>query len=233
MLDSSGSVFDPSFSNWLSELSFVKYVVNNSLPFDTRVGLIIFSGCLSFWTFEQCKDYRLIKKWGLRQYGLNHTALVDAVSDLDRNDFLFGPTWTDDALILAYGEFANYSGDSSRSKMIVMVTDGNPTSGHEPCDMTGYESETLQNLKQDDVAIVVVAVKVDESDINDTFYTCLATNDYYFKVKNFQQLLNESLLHQIEDIVCANWTDPPTNDYPTNIPTTQPVSYVIIFEFLC
>ena len=56
ILDSSGSVYDSGYDNWQAEIDFAMAIVNNSLPGDSKIGLINFSGCGSNKDFDSCRS---------------------------------------------------------------------------------------------------------------------------------------------------------------------------------
>ena len=111
----------------------------------------------------------------METHGLNHSADGDAITVMERgDDFLSGCIWIDTAVRMAYNEFANYS-SAGRSKMIIMITDGNPTGGHEP----------FQNLQS--VKVIIVGVGVEgSSPIDADFFSCIISDpSYYFNVEGF------------------------------------------------
>jgi len=217
ILDSSGSVYDDNYENWQNELDFASAIVGSALPSDTRVSTILFSGCGQNKDFRQCKsDGKFQKKWSLDTFGNDVSAVYDALTALGPDDFLGGYTWTDEAMFMALQEFtANSTAD--RSKMIVLVTDGEPfpaEQGHEPCvASTGYVSTTLSALRQLGVYIVGVGIDVTQSTIDDMF-SCVV-DDFerdFFYATDFEALLD--LESEVGDLVCA--------DEDLDLPTTTP-----------
>lgn len=62
----------------------------------------------------------------------------------------------DEALRMAKEDFDAY-GSSDRAKMIIIETDGKPTSNHEPCEIDNGDitySDTLQALNDDGVILL-------------------------------------------------------------------------------
>ena len=75
--------------------------------------------------------------WGLNDYGSpnDQQAVYDRFASMGPNDFNGGYTWTEEAMSIALKEF-NANSTADRSKMIIILTDGEPypfNQGHEPC----------------------------------------------------------------------------------------------------
>ena len=117
------------YANWFAEIDFVKALVNDSLPTDTRVGVVLFGGCgtnADLQTLDACIEFGKLKKmWGLNAFGSpnDQEAVYNRVSQLGSNDFLGGFTWTDEALTIALNEFEANSTDD-RQKILILLTDG-------------------------------------------------------------------------------------------------------------
>lgn len=211
VLDTSRSVLsqDPTeadvYVNWKAEIDFCKSVVNNSLPDNSRAGLIIFGGCSRWSSLEQCIKHERIKlMWELNTFGTPYNdqqALYDRIEQLDENDFTGGYTWTNDALGLALNEFRKNS-DKNRKKMIILVTDGEPyPNNKKPCDSSGYESTELTLLKQMGVTIVTVGIDLD-LDVIHQFFSCVSKPEHMFEIDSFD-LLGE-VIESMETVVCTN-----------------------------
>ena len=87
MVDSSGSVWDEQYENWENELDLVYDIIDNVLPFNSKVSLINFSGCGSSFTFQQCRDQNRLKKMiGLNDNGIPNDldavlSIIDAIDE--------------------------------------------------------------------------------------------------------------------------------------------------------
>ena len=207
ILESSGSVYDDGYVTWHAEIDFAKAIVNSSLPEDSRVGLINFSGCGSSFTVEQCKQQgRLDKMWTLNSYGNpnDQQAVYDRIDQIDSNDFKGGWSWTDEALNIALNEF-NANSTRHRTKMIIIMTHGEPeplNSGHDPCKAsTGYISPTLLSLKQLGVIILAVGIDVTQFAIDD-FFKCIVDDfdEHFFYLNEFNQA--GDLISIVGSVVC-------------------------------
>merc|ERR1719150_2713248 len=247
ILDSSGSAYDAGYDNWQAEIDFVKSVVNESLPSDSRVALINFSGCGSNKNLSQCLDAgKLDKMWGLNDFGTpnDHDALYQRISEMDSSDFLSGYTWTNEALFLALSEFQANS-PMNRSKMIILLTDGEPfphnvNPPHEPCiASTGYESNTLSNLKALNTVILTVGIAVNDTKVSE-YLECIVDDfdGQYFEATDFNDLysLDEKVGSLLLDS-CSNTTMTPTTTdsmttgLPTGTPTVLPTSPIDLDDY--
>jgi len=177
ILDSSGSVAfnDDDLSNWKAEIDFVAAAVRDSLPVDSRIGLINFSGCGPKVTFEDCQKQNKLKlEWGLTDFSTKEQVLA-RIASMGPDDFNAGFTWTDEALSIALEEFEDHS-SKDRSKMIVLLTDGEPypyNEGHEPCKTsTNYVSETVTALKE--LRAKVVTVAINSNDMINEYFLCMS-----------------------------------------------------------
>jgi len=227
ILDSSGSVYDEQYINWQSEIDFAKSIVNNSLPRNTKIGAINFSGCGPSYDFEQCKaQNRLKKMWGLNTYGVPYNdqqAVYDRFAAMGPADFNSGTTWTDSALSIALNEF-NGNGSAYREKMVILVTDGQPypyNQGHEPCkNSTGYISPTLASLRALGTTIIAIGIDVSQSAIDD-FFSCITIdfNKYFFYVSDFYGLTH--LTKKMRGLVCPTPAPTPAPTNVTGNPTTN------------
>jgi len=178
ILDSSGSVAvdDDDFSNWQAEIDFVAAAVRDSLPVDSRIGLINFSGCGPSYDFDRCKSANKLKlEWGLTDFSTKEEVLA-RIAAMGTDDFKAGFTWTDEALSIALEEFEDHSSKLDRNKMIVLLTDGEPypyNEGHEPCKTsTNYVSETVTALKE--LRAKVVTVAINSHDIINEYFLCMS-----------------------------------------------------------
>eukprot|EP01083_Nonionella_stella_P140607 431489_1 len=206
LLDSSGSV---GSSNFPLEINFCKAIVNSSLPGDSRVAAINFSGCGSGTTLQECKDSNKMKRmWGLEDFGSpnDQEAVVNRFEAMSSADFLKGWTWTNEALLMALNEFKGNSTDS-REKMIVMLTDGEPRpqgEQHEPCIVSsGFVSDELAELRAMNVRIIAIGIAVGSDSIAE-FFACLV-NDFeteFFYADDFNAL--DNLAEEIGKIVCSS-----------------------------
>jgi len=220
LIDSSGSVYDAEYLNWQQELDFVKFIVNHSLPLDTRVALINWSGCgADILTIEECQTLqnRMKKEFGLTDYGDPNDlqSVYDRVGAMGPADLTGGYTWMNEALTMALNEF-NGNSSADRSKMIIMLTDGEPfpyDAGHEPCvRSTGYVSDTLQELRKLNTQIVVIGIAVTASNWQNHL-ECLADDLFY--ASDFSVL--SYLKHQVERIACNQDTTLIINEVSSNV----------------
>eukprot|EP01084_Bolivina_argentea_P275195 469243_1 len=232
ILDSSGSVYDSEYINWQSELDFAKAIVNSSLPTDSKIGCINFSGCGSSTSFEDCKKNNKLKKmWGLTDYGIPNDKLLvyDRFASMGPSDFNQGWTWTDEALQIALNEFRGNS-SIDRSRMIIILTDGYPQPEdlpnkiqHEPCIVNypkvgeTYISPTLQALRDEKVLIIAIGIQMAQDKL-DKYIKCLVEDidNYFFAADDFGALA--SLATVISDIVCSGETYSPSST-PTTFPS--------------
>eukprot|EP01083_Nonionella_stella_P265898 900137_1 len=225
IMDSSGSVYnretgeDP-FKYWNNELDFVKTIVNKSLPGDSRVGAINFSGCGSSYDKTTCRYTagQLVRLWGLLDFGMpnDQEALYNRFDQIDSNDFIGGKTWTDEALGIALAEFKANS-TAGRKRMILLLTDGEPyprtdTYDHDPCYRKWnndtkqfyllHESDNLLALRELDVTILTVGIGLSSQFIHQ-FFECLVTdfNEHFWEASDFSAL--DSLVESIAAIVCS------------------------------
>jgi len=229
VLDASGSVYDDGYDHWQAELDFAALIVANSLPLDMRVSTILFSGCGANKDFVQCEaEGKFQKLWSLDTFGEPNdvSAVYGAFGALNGSDFLGGYTWTDEALAMALSEFEEKSA-VERSKMIVLVTDGEPfpqDQGHEPCvESTGYVSPTLRALRQLGVYIVAAGVNVTHSAIDDVF-SCVV-DDFerdFFLADDFGSLYD--LNEEVGELVCSDREDiaPLSSTTTTTLTPSEP-----------
>eukprot|EP01084_Bolivina_argentea_P221715 375470_1 len=163
LLDSSGSVYDDGYENWQYQLDFAKSLVNNSLPIDTRLSVINYSGCTVLTSFEDCvAQNKLTKMWGLSDYGSNNLfTYYNLLGNIGPSDFNGGYAWHEQAFSIAKTEFET-NNTTKRNRVILFMVDGPPTpanNGHELCDKnTGYISPTLASLQELHVKIVTIFV---------------------------------------------------------------------------
>merc|ERR1712217_238028 len=179
-------------------------------------------GCGPNKNLSQClDDGKLDKMWGLNDFGTpnDHDALYHRISEMDSSDFLSVYTWTNEALLLALNEFqANSS--MNRSKMIILLTDGEPfphdaNPPHESCiASTGYESSTLSDLKALNTTILTVGIAVND-DAASMYLECIVddVDEDYFEAADFEDLY--SLSDEIGTLLikpepCSNGTVTPT-----------------------
>eukprot|EP01083_Nonionella_stella_P023078 63800_1 len=186
ILDSSGSVLnrnqgeDP-MRHWYTEINFAKAIVNKSLPTDSRVGAINFSGCESMYNNITCRydEGQLVRLWGLLDHGTPNDlqAVLNRTEQIDEDDFLGGKTWTNEALGIALEEFKANSTEG-RQRMILMLTDGHDIDpraehDHDPCyrEWNGviHTSATLLALRELNVTIITIAIGLSQNFI-ETFF---------------------------------------------------------------
>lgn len=205
-------MYDAGYDNWQSQIDFIKAVVKDSLPRDSRVGLVNFSGCGSNKDLAECRaEGKLNKMWGLDAFGSSNDAeaVYDRISEIDSSDFNSGYTWTNEALHLALTEFQDNS-SAERSKMVIMLTDGEPyphnadngVDGlHEACiASTKYESNTLSALRALDTVIVAVGIDVADDKAEEYLKCMIDSDQHYFGATHFDDLSN--LVDDIDGIVC-------------------------------
>ena len=105
---------------------------------------------------------------------------------------------------IALKEF-NANSTADRSKMIILLTDGQPFpyfQGHDPCKTsTGYISPTLTSLRELGVLIIAVGIDIKRKTI-DEFFKCIVEDfdEHFFYADDFNALKN--LVSAIGDIVC-------------------------------
>merc|ERR1712228_707255 len=175
MLNSSGSVADADFSNWQAEIDYAASMVDawvdsGVITVDVRVALINYSGCHPKYTFEECQKKNKLKlEWGLTATKEEMLARLDSMGP---DDFQWGYSWTDEALSVALAEFEASSG-ADHEKWIVLLTNGEPTYGHEACRTTdGFMSETVVALKALGVEIYTGAISMTQGAM-DEYFSCL------------------------------------------------------------
>lgn len=205
LMDSSGSMFDSTFSKWQSSIDWVRNFVDETHRADgsNAYGIINFSGGISSQTVENVKNAgRLNLIYGLTPGmtdplisspdtvpGAQDKASLDGfIGAMGPADFRNGRTWTDAALQLAYETFA-LSGNSDTNKFIILLTDGQITTGQHPViaenGLTTYESSTLQNIRADDIALSVVTIDPLQSDVDDYLVPLVSAPELLFAVDGF------------------------------------------------
>eukprot|EP01083_Nonionella_stella_P249686 863076_1 len=250
ILDSSGSVYnrndgeDP-FKYWDNEINFAKMIVDQSLPADSRVGVINFSGCGSSYNKTTCRYEagQLVRMWGLLDFGTpnDQQALYNRLDEINSTDFLGERTWTDEALGIALEEFKANS-TAERERTILLLTDGEPypitdTYDHDPCyrkwnnDTKQFEvlhqSDNLIALRELNVKILAVGIGLALQFI-DQFFKCLVTDfdEHFFQAVDFAALAE--LLDSVSSSMgcpTSSLTQSPSapTDNPIPSPTDNPV----------
>ena len=220
IIDSSGSVTpcNTCYENWFAEIDFVKAIVdprNQTLPGDSRVGLVNFAGCNSNSNEcgdpvkqQECIDSGKIElEFGLNQFGGTPNDLTQVYNYMDNYgiaDYKDGWTWTTAALSLAYDEFLlNSPQNNGRTKLIIILTDGRPVPGCQaPCTVNDGPFTLLQNIRAYGIEIIAVGIALTQQVI-DGFFTCMVTDSsLFFDVRSFADL--SSILGTIGELICSD-----------------------------
>lgn len=212
MVNSGSAVYDPQYYNWQTMLDFTKSIVNNSLPFDSRISLINYAGCDQSFTLKQCQEQgQLDKVFGFTDY--NDTEVIyDRIASIGPSDVNGGSNnWVDEALTVALDEFEENSYDD-RSKMIILFVTGKPSINSAPCNtFSPYISPTLRALRELSVEIITIGIDGTGNYSNqllgaeyvDTYYRCLVENfetDFYY-ASDYNAL--PLLLPQVKNDICT------------------------------
>jgi len=211
MLDSSGGLYDPAYSNWNAQIGWVQNFINQTHRADgsNAYGIMTFAGLSSSYSYVQN-----IAGNGLRRGvkvlhslwpgaenphpdgPLNPSSdqqpadLSDFTSGIANSDFLTGHTRTTDALQFVYDQFLTF-GDPTANRYIFMLTDGGSSQGFESADPdTGYVSPVLQALQASDVNLAAVAIAGQTGVQTDMLNAMISDPSLLFAIDGFDDFSN-------------------------------------------
>lgn len=182
LVDSSGSVYDSTYTQWNQELNTAQSLasLHKSTTHEGNFSLVNFSGCGSNYTFDTCQHRLTVEISNLD----DATDFEAAIDQLGNDNFHRGYTWTNDALKVALENqaIANLPSENTQD-VFVMLTDGKSTVGHETCNEQGYVSPELQYMRDNNIDLIVLGINLDQSGID--AISCMTSSDKFFLADAF------------------------------------------------